>query len=245
MSGWFRLGLVVLLLAGIAGVSAIVTMQFAVHRGVVAVPDLRGLPVAEAASRAAGLGLDVSVTRKLYSTVLPEGRVLLQTPVGGAEVRRGWNLAVATSLGPRRVAVPAVVGRSEREAVLLLRARGLDLGSIAHLPSARVPAGTVLAQDPEADAQGAEQPSVSLLVAEAAPPQGASFVMPDVAGKPYGEAEALLERAGFRVERRAGAPPGAQVVLTPETAPGTVLAQEPEAGARIEQGGRVVLWAAP
>ena len=245
MTGFFRLGLVVLLLAGIACVSAIVTMQFAVHRTVVQVPDLRGLSSSEAASRAAALGLDLTVTRKLYSTVLPEGRVLLQSPAGGASVRRGWNLAVAASLGPRRIAIPSVVGKTEREAVLLLGARGLDLGSVAHLPSTRAPAGTVLAQDPGADAAGAEQPQVSLLVAEAAPALEGASVMPDVVGKVFSEAAAGLEREGFSVERQLGAPPGAEVALPPATVPGTVLAQSPEAGSRVGRASRVVLWAVP
>ena len=37
--------LIAVLLAGFACISAIVTMQFAVHRAVVKVPDLKGLPV--------------------------------------------------------------------------------------------------------------------------------------------------------------------------------------------------------
>ncbi len=234
MSGWFRLGVLLLGLLGIAGLSAIVTMQFAVHRGVVQVPDLRGLPIADATSRAAAQGLELSVSRELYSTVLPPGRVLAQTPAPGAEVRRGWTLVIAQSLGPRRVAVPAVVGKSERDAVLLLRARGLDLGAIAHLPDNRAPAGTVLAQNPGAGAQGAEQPSVSLLVAETAPVEEKAWVMPDVVGKPYAEASALLERAGLRVS--AG---------IDTTTNGLVTAQMPEAGFRVEAGAQAVLRSAP
>ncbi len=241
MKAYFRFALIAVLLAGIACVSAIVTMQFAVHRAVVTVPDLQGLGIAEATSRAAGLGLDVSVTERFYSTVLPAGRVLLQTPAPGAGVRRGWDLAVAESLGPRKIAIPDVLGKNERDALLLLRQKGLELGAVAHLPDAQVPAGTVLAQDPGAAATGAEQPSVSLLVADAAPAEPAAWVMPDETGHPYDSAAAELEKAGLTVTSTEAVPAGAQIVLTQDTAARTVVAQQPRAGARVAAKTPIVL----
>ncbi len=242
MIGYFRFALIAMLLAGIACVSAIVTMQFAVHRAEVRVPDLKGMTVDAAVSRAAERGLDLSVTQRSYSTALPAGRVLLQTPAPGAAVRRGWDLAVAESLGPRRIAIPDVLGKSERDAILLIRQKGLELGAIAHMPDARVEAGTVLAQDPGPAAKGAEQPSVSLLVAAPQPAEAPAWVMPDEVGKNYGEAAAELERAGLHVESAAGAPAGAQVVLTAQTTPGTVIMQTPLAGARVDASARIVLF---
>ncbi len=241
MRAYFRFALIAVLLAGIACISAIVTMQFAVHGAVVKVPDLQGLAVGDATGRAAALGLDLSVTKRFYSTALPAGRVLLQTPAPGAGVRRGWDLAVAESLGPRRITIPDVLGKSERDALLLIRQKGLELGAVAHLPDARVPAGTVLAQDPDAKAEGAEQPSVSLLVASAEPPEKPAWIMPDETGRSYAEASAELTRAGLLVASAPGAPPGAQIVLTQATAPGTVVAQQPPAGARVEAGSHIVL----
>lgn len=242
MRGFFRFALVATLLAGIACVAAIVTMQFAVHRAEVRVPDLRGEPVTIAVSRAAALGLDLSVTQRLYSTALPAGAVLLQSPAPGASVRRGWNLAVAESLGPQKVAIPAVVGRSERDAILLIRQRGLELGEVAHMPTRESPPGTVLAQDPPALAHGAERPSVSLLVAAPAPEPPKAWVMPDERGKLFAAAQAELAGAGLPAESAAGAPPGAQVSLTATTAPGTVVAQTPPAGARVDAETKIVLW---
>ena len=244
MKAYFRFSLVALLLAVIACLSAVITMQFAVHRAVVQVPDVQGLTVAEAASRAARLGLDLSVSQRLYSTVLPAGRVLLQTPKGGATVRRGWDVAVAESLGPRHIAIPNVLGRSEHDAILLLRQKGLELGAIAHLPTRAASAGTVLAQDPGADAKEAEQPSVSLLVASPAPEQTPAWVMPDEVGKDYAAAAAELEKAGLHVGSAAGAPPGSQITLGPATIPGTVLAETPEPGARVDTSTKVVMWVA-
>ena len=242
MIGLFRFGLIAVLLAGIACVSAIVTMQFAVHSSVVKVPDVHGMAVDAAVSRAARLGLDLSVTQRFYSTALPAGQVLLQTPLAGAQVRRGWDIAVAESLGPRRIAIPDVRGRSEHDAVLLIRQKGLELGAVAHLPDAGVTAGTVLAQDPDADARGAAQPSVSLLIAGPTLPEAPAWVMPDERGRSYADANASLAHAGLHVESAQGAPPGAQVVLSANTSPGTVLAQSPPAGARVDAASHIVLY---
>ncbi len=244
MISFFRLALLAMLLAGIAGAAAIVTMQFAVHGAIVRVPDLQGLPVEAAAARAAALGLDLSVTQRFYSTALPVGRVLMQSPAAAASVRRGWNLAIAESLGPQRLTIPNLLGKSERDAILLVRQRGLELGAIAHLPDARVPAGTVLAQDPGPDAKGAARPSVSLLVAAPEPAETPAWVMPDEQGRLYKEAAAPLERAGLHVASATGAPPGAQVALSMQTAPGTVLVQTPPAGSRIDATTPITLWVA-
>ncbi len=241
MIAYFRFALIAVLLSGIACISAIVTMQFAVHGAVVTVPDFKGQPLDEAVSRAAALGLDMSVRQQFYSTALPAGRVLLQSSQPGAQVRRGWNLAVAESLGTRQIAIPDVVGKNEHDAIFAVRQKGLELGVIAHMPDAQLPPGTVLAQDPGPQAGGAERPSVSLLVADPQPAKSPAFAMPDETGRPYSEAAGELEKAGLHVESALGTPDGSQLVLTPETHPGVVVAQTPAAGTKVDAATRIVL----
>ena len=138
--------------------------------------------------------------------------------------------------------IPDLRGKTERDAILLLRQKGLELGTIAHLPDARAAAGTVLAQDPGPDAKGAERPSVSLLLAEEEAVAMPALVMPDEVGKPLDEAEAELQRAGLHPEAAQGAPAGAQVTVSPESRPGVVVAQSPMDGARVDAASRIVLW---
>ncbi len=241
MTAYFRFALVAVLLLGIACVSAIVTMQFAVHGAVVTVPDFKGQPVNEAVSRAAALGLDLSVRQQFYSTALPAGRVLLQSSQPGAQVRRGWNLAVAESLGTRQITIPNIVGKNEHDAIFTIRQKGLELGAIAHMPDAQLPPGTVLAQDPGPQAKGAERPSVSLLVADPQPAKSPAFAMPDETGRLYSEAAEELGKAGLHVESALGAPDGSQLKLTVQTQPGVVVAQTPAAGSKIDTATRIVL----
>ncbi len=173
----------VLLLAGLvvtALVAAVLTMQFAIHGAEVRIPALKEMTVAEARSQTAGLGLNLDVDNRYYSSDVAAGHILSQSPAAGSVVRREWRVRVAESLGPQKVEVPSVVGSQERSAALNLRRVGLEAGMTAQIPWAKVEAGTVLAQDPPAKAQGIEKPSINLLVAAAddAAPDG--FVMPDL-----------------------------------------------------------------
>ncbi len=182
-----------LLLATVALVSALVTMRLAVHGREVKVPDVRGRSPAEARRIAEPLGLATQVERQYYSATVPEGRVLSQMPAAGSVVRRGWELRLAVSLGPQRVAIPQVVGESQRAATIVLQQRGLD-SSIAEISLPGPPAGQVLAQAPPADASDVAAPKVNILVARDSPE---AYLMPSFAGRPLGSAALTLKDAGF------------------------------------------------
>ena len=179
-------------------VAAVLTMQFAIHGHEVRIPVLKDMTVAQARSQTSGLGLNLDVDNRYYSSDVAAGHILSQSPAPGSVVRREWRVRVAESLGPQKVEVPSVVGNQERSAALNLRRVGLEAGMTAELPSTKVEAGTVLAQDPPAKAQGIEKPSINLLVAavDDSPPDG--FVMPDLTGLPIVTAQSLLTRVGIK-----------------------------------------------
>jgi beta-lactam-binding protein with PASTA domain len=68
--------------------------------------------------------------------------------------------------------------------------------------------------------------------------------MPDAVGEPYAQVAAGLAKAGLQVSSAAGAPPGAVVRLVPSTAAGTIVAQTPPSGARVDAATKIVLWTA-
>src|SRR5665213_558809 len=158
---FFRVASLLLLLVAVTLLSAITTMHFATHGAEVEVPSLKGMTVADARSETAGLGLNLNVDNRYYSGDVAAGHILTQSPAPGAVVRREWQVRVSESLGPQKVDVPDTVGVQERVAELQLRRAGLEVGSIAHLPSLTAAEGTVLAQDPPAHALDIAQPTVS------------------------------------------------------------------------------------
>src|SRR6204780_3575001 len=131
---FFRVASVLMGLVAVALLAAITTMHFAIHGAEVQVPALTGMTVAEARSQTAGLGLNLDVDNRYYSSDVAAGHILSQSPAAGTVVRREWRVRVAESLGAQKVDVPDTVGANERVAELELRRAGLEVGEVAHLP---------------------------------------------------------------------------------------------------------------
>jgi beta-lactam-binding protein with PASTA domain len=247
---FFQIASLVMILVAVALGAAILTMHFAIHGAEVQVPALKGMTVADARSQTAGLGLNLEVDNRYYSSAVAPGHILTQSPAPGAVVRREWRVRVAESLGPQKVDVPDTAGVDQRVAALKLRRVGLAVGATAQLPFAGAEEGTVLAQDPPAHAQGIEGPSINLLVAAPSEETPDGFVMPDFTGVPIVGAQAALAKVGLK-----GPPPTFVDVSVPDVggsnappkapvAPGSVIAQQPPAGARVDQNTAVVFTVA-
>src|ERR1700739_4427953 len=123
----FQFLLILLMLAGLAMLSAIATMHFAIHGAEVTVPVFNGLTAAEATSKAADLGLSLSVDNHVYSIDIPPGHIVSQSPAPGTIVRREWHVRLSESLGPQRVAIPKLVGLDQRVASIEIRRDALEI----------------------------------------------------------------------------------------------------------------------
>src|ERR1700752_2967635 len=125
---FFQIASLVMILIAVARGAAILTMHFAIHGAEVQVPALKGMTVADARSQTAGLGLNLAVDNRYYSSDVAAGHILTQSPSPGTVVRREWKVRVSESLGPQKVEVPNAVGMDERVAALTLRRTGLAIG---------------------------------------------------------------------------------------------------------------------
>ncbi len=248
--GLFQVGSLLMVLLAVALLAAVITMHFAIHGAEVQVPSLKGMTVADARSQTAGLGLNLDVDNRYYSSQVAAGHILTQTPPPGTVVRREWHVRVSESLGPQKVSVPNTVGSDERVAALNLQRAGLAIGTIARIPYGDAAEGTVLAQDPPPNAQGIAGPSVSVLVAAPGNTTPGGYVMPDLTGMTVVSAQAALQQAGLKLT-----PPTYADVQVPAVgngsapprlpiAPGSVMAQQPVAGVRVDAGTSVKLTVA-
>ena len=207
MRRFFSVVLLTLVLMTVALISALTAMRVAIHGREVTIPKVVGMSPIEAERVAAASGSQLIVEREFYSADVPEGRIINQMPLAGAKVRRGWSIRVARSLGPQRVAIPDVTGESERAAELNIRRRGLALGSVAQIsfpadspnPSPSSTPDQVVSQSPPANASGVSAPKINLLVSTGSDP--ATYVMPNLTGRPLGSATLALQDAGMRVGR--------------------------------------------
>jgi eukaryotic-like serine/threonine-protein kinase len=252
MKSFFRFVLLALVLLVVALVSALTAMRFAIHGREVAVPDLVGKTPAEARRIADAGGFQMDIERQYYSATVPEGKILSQLPTPGTQVRRGWQIRVAQSLGPQRVEIPNVLGDSQRVAEINIRRRGLDVGAVAQLGMRGAPADQVLGQSPPPNASGIAAPKISLLTTEYASPQ--AFLMPNFTGQALGGVTLVLQDAGFRLGNVGIAPSATSpavatadsAVATPPPTPppqptpaSVIVSQNPAPGAKIVAGSAV------
>ncbi len=200
MRRFFSIVLGVLAMMAVALLSTLATMRLAVHGFEVQVPDLTGLTLSEASDRTLSKRLNLNLENSFYSTTVPAGRVLAQSPAPGTKVRKLWNVRVTESLGPQQVAIPNVVGQQQREAALNIRHLALDLGTVAYLPGrGSAVADVVLAQSPPPNASGVDRPRVSILLSQVDAPQPDEFVMPDLVRMSYAQAVLLVTNAGLHI----------------------------------------------
>jgi beta-lactam-binding protein with PASTA domain len=204
-------------------VSTLTTMRVVLSARDVAVPPLVGRTVADAGSEAAARDLVLRVEGRRHDPRIPAERVASQEPPPGATLKAHRAVRVLVSLGPRRVSVPLVEGQSARTAVITLEQSGVPLARVVEV-EADAAEGTVVVQRPPAGEADLSTGGVSLLVSRG--PRGASYVMPDLIGRPAEPALASLRAAGLKVESlNYRSYPGVQ--------PGVVLRQVPPSGHRV------------
>jgi beta-lactam-binding protein with PASTA domain len=254
MKSAIRLAMLALVLVIVAMVSGLFAMRLAIHGQEVTVPSLVGMSPADAERTVSGLGLQMSIERQYYSPQIPEGKIMSQLPLPGTKVRHGWQVRVAQSLGPTRVAIPDVTGESEHAAELNIRRRGLDVASMAEVDELGIPADQVIAQNPRADATQVLAPKISLLLTTT--PETQAFVMPSFVGQPLGSVSQTLSDAGFRLGSVTMAPlpnpataaDAASATATPAPAQenpaqpspaSIVVSQTPAAGQKVVAGAAV------
>ena len=254
----FNLVLGTLAMLAVALFSAFISMRLAIHGREVKVPDLTGLTLLDASKQTRSHGLILNLENRFYSPNTPPGHVLAQSPAPGVTVRREWTVRVTESLGAQQVAIPDLIGQSERTASINIRRLGLELGTVSHIAAPGDP-GVVIAQTPNPNAAGVDRPRVSLLLSE--PEEAASpdaYVMPSLAGLTLSAAVRAATAAGLHIVSAeelnqpvptAAAPaattpspaatPAASPVPTPSSpsaSAGTVVAQTPLAGHRVLKG---------
>jgi serine/threonine-protein kinase len=211
-------------------------MQVSLKGGTVTMPDLRGSSRASAQLRLRSLGLDMRVREERYSSTAPYGAVLEQSLEAGSTLKRGRTIAVVVSIGDKVLSVPQLVGSpSQRQAELILEQNGLIVGHTAVLPDEQ-PAGTVLAQSPEAGQQVSRGEGVSLLVSSG--PLLQTRLMPDLRGRSLDDARALVGRMGLVLRR-------VMETTAQGAVPGSVLAQSLGAFTRVAAGCELNLTVAP
>jgi serine/threonine-protein kinase len=230
-------GTTLLVFALVGGASYLIVKTY-VGSADVAVPNVCGIPVEEALDKLATPHLQLELDRREYNEAIPRGSVIAQFPSPGMKVKINTPVRVVLSDGAVRVPLPNLVGLSEINAGVAVRAipqADLDIGPGALTYSGKVKKGDVIAQDPPAGTRILRGSKVKLLVSLGQRP--VDYHMPDLRNKTIQEARAALGTLQLTLgEVREADQPG---VLR-----GIIVAQQPAPGRRVSPGTAVTLTVA-
>ncbi len=227
-------GVYALAAAALFVVSGYAAFNLFVRSGATRVPALAGLAREEARDRLAdsGLRLETSADNGRWDPRVPAGHVLEQEPAANTLVKRGSAVSAVLSLGPQRLRVPDLAGRSLQSAQVALAASDLTLGRALRVFTAGATAGTVVGQQPSAGALVPPSGEVELFLAQ--PGSATTYVMPDLVYRDYDDVRRFFERAGLRLGR-------VTFEIYEGAREGTILRQFPLAGHPLTRNDAVSL----
>jgi serine/threonine-protein kinase len=127
---------------------AVIKLTISTGRPKVAVPDVAGKSVAEAASILGQQGLDGSKTTSEGSATVPKDQVIRTDPSAGTQVDKGSKVTIIVSSG---VAVPSVTGLTKAAAENAITNAGLSPQGTCHVNPTAPAAGEVTSQSPAKD----------------------------------------------------------------------------------------------
>ena len=220
----FRLFMLFTVLVAVALISAITTIRLSIHGHQEAMPTLVGTPLDAAQRMTSGLGLELTVEDKLFSTQYPANQIVSQQPPPGTRIKVGQHVHVLVSLGPPRVAVPNLMGSSLRAAQITAIQRGLSVGDVASVPLPGTEPDQVVAQDPPPSAANVLSLVVNLLVSRGETPP--AYVCPNFVGQPLASVRRELEKVGFKIGQ-------ITPIASDSTPKGTIATQTPPPGSKI------------
>ena len=159
------------------------------------------------------------------------GQVYRQSPEGQTQATPSSTVTLCISKGTETVAIPDVRDRTPDQAKAQLEDLGFKV-QVVDQASADVENDHVIGTNPAAGANPEKGSTVKLLVSTG-PEQ---VPVPSVVGKQRNDAENILRDAGFQVQ--------INEVEAPDEKAGTVLDQNPGAGAKVDPGTTVTLTVA-
>lgn len=178
------------------------------------VPSVIGFSAAAAQSTLTNAGFTTKTKSKPVGDPAQNGVVQSQDPAAGTAQTAGTEVTITVG---RMSLVPAVKGLSEADAKSALAKADLKVAS-RDVPANQAQQGIVQSQDPAAGTL--QEPGTVVTIAV-----GGTVVVPDVVGRPAGDAADALTAAGLRVRLvrdHRGFPPD-----------DTVQNQSPRGGARV------------
>ena len=218
------------------------------HAGPASLPDVVGLPEADATEAARTAGLQPEVVRDYHPNVA-EGVVVAQLPaqatIAAEKPRRSWVMWTWVAVGlvlaalvaiaafaliiGKQVTVPTITGLTLPQAQNVVTAAGLKIGDITTQAGSNAPEGSIIAQTPQPGVDVREGSSLTIVIAAFRPKAN----VPSVVGLSTAEAQRTIASAGLvsQIARK----------YSDSTPQDTIIDQSPAAGQSVLLGSSVMI----
>jgi len=221
-----KIGLLLIAFLIVTGASAYLTLTFIIKsEDTVVVPDLLGKDVVYSLELLTDLGLNTKIGGSEYDDSFPKNHVILQDPSPGAEIKKGRDIRILLSKGPKVITMPNIIGIALRQARLVVEESGLCLGHETYVFADEMfNKDIVLSQTPSYGNLVERDRCVHLLVSQGT--RARAYQMLDLKGLSLDEAVVLIERSHLQVGRFSYA-------YQPSQSDNIIVGQYPKSGYRI------------
>ncbi len=197
----------------------------------VTVPDVVGQTRQTATNTIIASGLIAGPITNAFSSIVPAGLVISESPAAGVSVPSGSTVYLIVSSGPPPVIVPNVVGHTQGDAITTITNVGLLIGTTSMVTSTTVAQGLVISQLPTAGTQVANGSAVNLVISTGPP---APVTVPDVVGQTRQTATNSIIASGLVVGPITNA-------FSSTVSAGLVISENPAAGTSVPTGSTVYI----
>ncbi len=192
------------------------------------VPLVDGAKSDEAVTQLRQAGFE-PVTEEQADNAVPVGQVIRTNPPGGTKADVGSTVRVAVSVGPNRVRVPAVKGKTPAEATAILRKAGFTVDATPNkAESTDELKDKVVGTDPSEGTLATTLGQIKLVVGT-----GPTIVpVPKVVGRTLSAARESLEQLGLKAD---------VIEVDSDQPAGMVVNARPPEGENVKKGSTVTL----
>ncbi len=173
-----------------------VTVSSGITEKTQTVPDVSGKDEDEAQKELEDKGFKVGTSEFEYDDSYSQGEVISTTPAAGSEVSEGSEVIMKVSRGSEKKTVPNVVGKADETAQKELVAAGLVIGEVGYEYDDKVAKGKVISQSIQGGKKVEPGTSIRIVVSNGKKPEE-KVAVPNLSGKTYQQAKALLESYGL------------------------------------------------
>lgn len=217
----------------VAGISAYLALTLIIKsEDTVIVPNLEGKDVVYALEMMTELELNTKVKGSEYTASIPKNHVVFQEPQPGSEIKKGRDVKIILSKGPRTVSMPNLIALSLHQASIILEENDMCQDKLSRTYHTRMEKDHIIAQVPVAGTVIPRGACIDLLVSKGTQPP--AFKMPDLSGLTLEDALQAIEKANLVI----GELKSAYQKSKPRN---IIVEQEPVSGQRITIGSQVSL----